>query len=103
MTDFDSDSSRAGAIYCRPLDGDREVVVYRMLYNYRVCLSETGEAGMILDAYCYRDLAVALDAARTWDGCSPIADGWHKNPFTGVSRPDGDPAKQYGPGRRYGR
>ena len=82
----------AGAIYHRALDDGWEVIVVRMIFNWRVCLCN----GLsIEDAYCYADRGRALQAAMLWDGVGEILDGWHKQPHTGRRRPDGDPAREY--------
>lgn len=78
---------REGAIYHRYLDDGWEVTVYRMAFNYRVCLGRV-ESLSYEDAYCYRDRATALAAAASWDGHGPIMGGWHKNPCTGERRPE---------------
>jgi hypothetical protein len=86
---------RPEALYWRALPDGYEITVYRMLTNTRVCFGEQGEWGGIINAYCYRDLSRALEAAAVWDGTGDPLDGWHRNPHTGRRREDGDPSKEY--------
>lgn len=85
---------RPGALFHKYLPDDMEVTLYRQFFGWRVCLGETGDWGVVTNAYCYRDRDVALYAAVAWDGKAPILDGWHRNPFTGVRRENGDPSKE---------
>lgn len=84
------DDPRPGSLFHKYLPDGMEVTLYRMAYNFRVSFGETGALGGILDGYCYRDFETALRAAIAWDGVSPILDGWHRNPYTGMRRDDGD-------------
>jgi hypothetical protein len=86
---------RPEAIYWRAINEDYEICVYPMGLNTRVCLSERGKWGGILDAWCYRDPARAMEAAAAWSGTGDPLDGWHRNPITGRRREDGDPAREY--------
>jgi hypothetical protein len=94
LGELDPNHPRPSALYWRPLDDEREVVVYRMGYNWRVCLGERGTFGFIENGYCYKDPELALRAAAAWSGEGDPLDGWHRNPFDGRRRPDGDRARE---------
>lgn len=49
------------------------------------------------DRWCYNSVEDAAQAALRWDGNWPLTepDGWHRHPFSGRRRPDGDPAQEY--------
>lgn len=85
---------RRGALYHRYLPDGLEIVVYRMLYNYRLCVGEVGPGGGVTDAFCYADKATCMRAAAAWDGTGDPPDGWHRNPMTGRRRAGGDPTKE---------
>jgi hypothetical protein len=83
-----------GVIYWRPLPDGYEITVHPMTFGKaRLCYgpqeSITHENG-----FCYADRALALEAAAVWDGHGDPLNGWHRNPFTGRRRENGDPAKE---------
>lgn len=93
---LDPTNPRPESEYWRPLDDEYEVVVYRMGFNWRLCLSERGAFGLILNGWCYPlgDRELVLRAAADWSGKGDPLDGWHRNPFDGRRRPDGDPTRE---------
>lgn len=84
-----------GAIAQRSLGDGRELVLYKMIFTYRLCIG--GEDGYGYDdAWCYHNLASALRALKDWDGEGDDPPyGWHRHIGSGRRRPDGDPAKEY--------
>jgi hypothetical protein len=87
------DRTEEGALYWRDLGEGCEIVVYPMTYGKaRLCYSE---GGTIVNAFCYAKPDRAIEAAKAWDGEGDPLDGWHRNPFTGRRREDGDPNKEY--------
>jgi len=84
--------AREGSLYWRDLGDGVEIVVYPMTFGKaRLCYSEDG---FITNGFCYQDPARAIEAAKVWDGEGDPLDGWHRNPFTGRRRENGDPAKE---------
>lgn len=67
------------------LEDGREVTIYRMLYNARVCIGPPGE-GVYELGFCYASAGDALLGAVEWivDGaCGDGPRGWIKNLQTG--------------------
>ena len=90
-----SDEDIDTAVYRRTLDNGYEVVVYRMLgTNWRLNL-EDPDNWAILDGWCYSDRATVLRAAEQWSGEGDPLDGWHRNPYSGRRRTNGDPSTEY--------
>jgi len=88
--------ARPGSLFHRELEDGYEVVVYPMTYGKaRLCLSETGEWGSILDGYCYADPARAIEAAKAWTGRGDPLAGWHRHLGSGRRREGGDPSKEH--------
>lgn len=77
----------------RVLDDGRVLAVAPQIFTYRLVIGPVG-AGWIDDCWCYHDLRTAVDQVGTWDGVGEPT-GWHRHPFTGRRRPDGDPAGEY--------
>lgn len=87
--------SREGALYERPLDDGRELVVYPMLYTFRLCIGAQG-ATTYDDAWCYDSAAAAVLAAQAWDGAgTDPPHGWHRHINSGRRRPGGDPNREF--------
>jgi hypothetical protein len=86
------DEITADALYRRDLDEGYMIVVYPMTFGKaRLCYADDMT---IYNGFCYADPVRAVVAAVTWDGTGDPIDGWHRNPFTGRRREDGDPAKE---------
>jgi len=94
LGELDPNHPRPEAVYWRPLDDAYEVCVYCMAFGWRVCYSERGLWGGILNAYCYQDSELALRAAAEWSGQGDPLDGWHRNVHSGRRREDGDPTRE---------
>lgn len=70
----------------RVLPDGRIVEVWRMFYNNRITVTSPQNDGISWDeAYCYKDRALAVRVAETWDGEDEPA-GWNKNLQTGEWR-----------------
>lgn len=88
-------SARLGSLHTRVLEDGRELTVYPMTFGKaRLCIGPAGEP-FYDDGWCYADPAVAIEAAKTWDGEGDPPAGWHRQLSTGRRRTDGDPAKEY--------
>jgi hypothetical protein len=81
------------ALYERAIEDGRWIVVYAMTFGKaRLCV---GDEVCIDNGYCYADPRRAVEAAKVWTGDGDPLDGWHRNPFDGRRRPNGDPALEY--------
>lgn len=86
---------RDGALGQRALEDGRELVVYPMLFTWRLCIGPIDGSGYD-DAWCYESPSSALEALATWDGEGDDPPcGWHRHPRTGRRRPNGDPGQEY--------
>lgn len=86
---------REGSLYTRELGDGRELTVYPMTFGKaRLCIGEAG-APTYEDAWCYAFPALAVEAAKNWDGEGDAPVGWHRHIGSGRRRPDGDPAREY--------
>lgn len=54
-------------VYGRLLDDGRVIVVYRMIFNDRLCIGPAHD-GVYDRAWCYPQDGSAVRAAATWDG-----------------------------------
>jgi hypothetical protein len=64
-----------------------------MLFHWTLKVGEIGNTVTYLDRWCYADQAKAEAAIRAWDG-SGEPTGWHRHPYTGRRRDNGDPSKE---------
>jgi len=64
------------ALYHKTLDDGRIVCVIPMIFTYRITVGRD-EWGYD-EGWCYNSAAVALAAAKEWDGDSDTPIGWHK-------------------------
>lgn len=85
-----------GAFAHRVLGDGRVVVLYQMLFTWRVTIGPDGE-GWYDDFWCYppTQFDAAHQALTSWDGNGDPPDGWIKHGRTGRRRPDGDPTREY--------
>jgi hypothetical protein len=72
-------TDRDYALARRLLDDGREVCLYPMIYNVRLCIGEAG-APFYDHAWCYprADAAAALQAVAEWDGEGKPPGPWVK-------------------------
>lgn len=85
-----------GALGWRNLEDGRVIVLYPMIYTWRLCVGQQMDGGYDR-GWCYPkgSLAPALIALAHWDGNDDPVDGWIKEVGVGRRRPDGDPAREY--------
>lgn len=83
-----------GALYLRDLPDGRIIVVYPMLYTYRVCIGPQ-DSPFIDSSWDYPSQLEATIAAEEWDGEGDPPIGWHRHVNSGRRRPEGDPAQEY--------
>lgn len=78
----------------RWLDNNRCILLKRMITNVRVCIAD--EDG-VLNGWCYSfdRLPLVLVVLDKWDGEGDPFPGWHRNPFDGRRRTNGDPEHEY--------
>jgi hypothetical protein len=83
---------RPESYYYRAIENGYDVCVYKMLYSWRVCMSDEFT---VVNAYCYPTFELAVAAAMTWDDPDdePMV-GWTKHPSSGRYRRDGDPKRE---------
>lgn len=86
-----------GAVGERELPDGRVLVLYPMVYTWRLCVGAADDRFGYDDAWCYPSEAVtvAIGALSEWDGAGDPAEGWVKHVGTGRRRPDGTCASEY--------
>lgn len=87
----------AGGWLVRQLPDGKVVHVVPLLYTAAVLVSRRRGAKAYQDRWCYSTTDAAFTAAEQWTGDYPGTEptGWHRHPFTGRRRPDGDPAREH--------
>lgn len=75
------------ALFVRDVGDGYELIVYRLLFNDRICWGRRDDMGYER-AFCYRQDGSALVAAQTWDGTGDPPGPWIKEVGT----------ERYGPG-----
>lgn len=89
MTTVEQAAEYQGALCHRDLDDGRVLVLYPMLFTWRLCLGWQGDAGYTR-AWCYppERLADAINAQGRWDGNTADPPGrWIKEVGTERRRP----------------
>ena len=82
-----------GVIEPKLLPDGRVAFIYQLLFTAAVCVGPLSDRGYD-DRWCYHDQAAARCALDAWNGIGePV--GWHRHPFSGRRRPDGDAAREY--------
>jgi hypothetical protein len=76
------------------LPDGRVAFIMRLIYTAAVCVGPLADDGGYDDRWCYHSAAAAHAALAAWDGTGE-PQGWHRHPFSGRRRPDGDAAKEY--------
>jgi hypothetical protein len=59
--------SRPGALGSRLLEDGRELVLYPMIFNVRLCIGDP-QSMAYDEGWCFHDRAAALSALLTWEG-----------------------------------
>ncbi len=79
MTQTETDVLYPGAFAHRNLDDGRVLVLYRMIFTFRLCLGPQGEPSYDR-AWCYEPahFADALIAMGEWDGAGTPPGEWKK-------------------------
>lgn len=86
---------RKNSLAYRTLDDGRELVVYPMLFTFRLCIGPQG-AETYDDAWCYWYDFDAIKACEEWNGEGDDPPyGWHRHINSGRRRTDGDPNQEY--------
>lgn len=75
-------------LFQRQLPGDNMIVVYRMMFNDRVCFGPN-DWSWIDSAFCFPQDGSALVAAETWDGEGDPPGPWIKDATNGRYREPG--------------
>lgn len=89
-----SGPDRLGRFAVRDLPDGRVAYLTRMIFTWRLCVSDPDDFCGYDDGWCYKDFAVALEALKQWDGTGE-PQGWHRHPGSGRRRPDGDSGREY--------
>jgi hypothetical protein len=66
-TGDDIPDARVGALGLRILADGRELTLYRMTFNLRLCIGPVGAMGYDL-GWCFHDFAAAWEGLQAWDG-----------------------------------
>jgi hypothetical protein len=87
---------RWGELYglVRRLHDGRDVAVVPFLFTWAVIVGrDIAGSSFYDDRWCYRSSEAAIRAATLWDGTGE-PEGWHRHPFSGRRRENGDPATE---------
>jgi hypothetical protein len=85
-----------GYYRARPLGDGLFLAITRLLFHWSLHVCEGGNYMTYVDRWCYQTQEMAeaaLDA--DWDGTGDAPLGWHRHPYTGRRRPNGDPTQEY--------
>ena len=63
------------------------------VFTSAIITGRVGDECSIEGRWCYHEQGAALAALDAWDGTGEPA-GWHRAPFTGLRRKDGDAAQE---------
>lgn len=70
--------------------------LYPLAYTTAIVAVEHGDTHSVAGRWCYHTAAAARAALAAWDGAPGTEpQGWHRDPFTGRRRTDGNPAMEY--------
>lgn len=93
--DFEEVAKLNGYHYARKLEDGRCIAIMELAFTTAIIVYRDKHS--IDDRWCYHDATGAVLALIDWAGRSyegePI--GWHRHPYSGRRRPDGDAAKEY--------
>jgi hypothetical protein len=80
-----------GMTHYRQFDNGRDAAIQYYVYTYAIVadITECGHG----ERWCYLSLPRARAALAAWNGDGE-PDGWHRAPYSGRRRPDGDPARE---------
>jgi hypothetical protein len=89
-------TDKEGVAHARVLEDGRVGFIYRLIFTCALCVVNLEHADDVMyeDRWCYHTEASALIALNNWTGVGEPA-GWHRHPFSGRRRPDGDASKEY--------
>ena len=74
------------AYAAKSLPDRREVMIIRMVFNWRLVMTADPHGQWYEDVYCFHDPALVLAAFEAWDGETEPA-GWAKHPPSGRRGP----------------
>lgn len=86
-------SQLEGVVAPKLLPDGRVAFLYRLMFTCAVCVGPLAD-GCYDDRWCYHSEVAARAALDAWDGTGE-PQGWHRHPFSGRRRPDGDAAREY--------
>mgnify|MGYP000904736585 FL=1 len=81
-------------LLARRIDARRYMAVMPLLYTHAIIWGYVSDEQQYEDRWCYHSADAAVVAATVWSG-EGEPDGWHRHPFSGRRREDGDPAREY--------
>lgn len=70
--------------------------IAKFIFTYAIVICKLNDTATVHNRWCYKTASSAFIALTNWDYPNQIEpDGWHRNPFDGRRRPDGDKSKEY--------
>lgn len=86
-----------GYVAAYPSEDGRWIGVRPLIFHWTMHVGRIGDESGFDRRYCYATLPLALMALGEWKerNFEGEPSGWHRDPFTGRRRPDGDATREY--------
>ncbi len=96
-TEFFDYLKECGYVMAVPTGDGRWVGIMRLMYHYTMHEGKIGDMVGHDRRWCYADFDLAVGALNEWmlRGFEGKPERWHREPYTGMRRPDGDASKEY--------
>lgn len=95
LADFEEFAEASGYREARDMGGGRVVAIMPLLFTHAIIVYQHGTL-TIDDRWCYKNLPAALEGLNEWQEREYEGEptGWHRHPYSGRRRKDGDPEKE---------
>ena len=80
-----------------PTGEGKWIGIQRLMFHWTMHEGKIGDMCGHDRRFCYQTFDLASEALNDWmiRGFSGEPNGWHRDPYTGRRRPDGDPTREY--------